>query len=310
MNRCGAPHEDHSAVPCYAGLALAAAALALGVGLAWLGAIAQRGIPAAPAAVMSPPVQQLAHTPASHRPDTFPPPPQPPPAAPTPPAVSASAASSSQDPADTALLERVRTTERVVALTLDLGETTTRPATQAILDYLAARDLHCTVFVTGWFIRTHPDLVAQIVAQGHDLGNHTDKHPHCPQISRERLRSELTTVEQLLAERGLALAAPKLWRPPYGEYNAEVVHTAADLGYRTVTWSATGVDYNATGDAEREAQRILKRTGPGTIILCHTGPVSQRVIPLIVEPLLEDGYRFATIQGLLEEGRAGEGGTG
>lgn len=206
------------------------------------------------------------------------------------------------EPGSAEVLERVATEQRLVALTLDLGETATRPATQAIVDYLAKHQIRCTFFVTGWFIRTYPDLLAQIVEQGHDLGNHTDKHPHCTRISSERLRQELTTVEQLLADKSLAISTPKYWRPPYGEYNREVVKTAAVLGYRAVMWSATSVDYNPIGNAEKEAQRILRQTGPGSIILCHTGPVSKEVIPRVVGPLLEKGYRFTTLRGLVEEG--------
>ncbi len=205
----------------------------------------------------------------------------------------------------TAVLERVSTDQRLVALTLDLGETATRPATQAILDYLASRQVRCTFFVTGWFIRTYPDLLAQIAEQGHDLGNHTDKHPHCTRISSQRLRQELTTVERLLADKSLAISTPKYWRPPYGEYNREVVKTAAALGYRTVMWSATSVDYNTTGNAEKEANRILKQTGPGSIILCHTGPVSKEVIPRVVGPLLEKGYELTTLRELVEGGTDG-----
>ena len=303
MKRCGAPHEGRPDGPYYAGLGLAVLALALGVGLAWLGAAAQQGTRgtaavSTPPRALTPPAPLTPVQPAE----------KPPPAKPTlPPEAQgqsrpASALNPAPAPGNTSVLERVPLTRPVVALTLDLGETATRPATQAILDYLAAHHLHCTFFVTGWFIRTYPDLLAEIARQGHDLGNHTDKHPHCTRIPADRLRAELTTVETLLAGRGLAVSTPKYWRPPYGEYNAEVVKTAAGLGYTTVAWSATSVDYNETGDAQKEASRILKRTGPGTIILCHTGPVSQQVVPLVVEPLLKKGYRFATVQGLVEAG--------
>ena len=226
--------------------------------------------------------------------------PAPAPATPkTPPPAPASAVSHGS----TDVLESVHVSKPVVALTMDLGETATRASTQAIIDYLAAHHLHCTFFVTGWFVRTFPDLLAQIVKQGHDLGNHTDKHPHCTEISSDRLRKELTTVEQLLAGKGLAISTPKYWRPPYGEYNRQVLKTAADLGYTTVMWSATSVDYNTTGDAHHEAARILKHAAPGGIILCHTGPVSQRVIPLVVDELLKKGYSFTTLEKLVEAGK-------
>jgi peptidoglycan/xylan/chitin deacetylase (PgdA/CDA1 family) len=204
----------------------------------------------------------------------------------------------------TVVLESVHVSKPMIALTMDLGETATRASTQSIIDYLAAHHMHCTFFVTGWFVRTFPDLVAEIAKQGHDFGNHTDKHPHCTEISSDRLRKELTTVEQLMTEQSLAISTPKYWRPPFGEYNKQVVQTAAELGYTTVMWSATSVDYNATGDAHHEAARILKRAAPGGIILCHTGPVSQRVIPLVVDALLAKGYTFTTLQGLVDEGKA------
>ncbi len=204
---------------------------------------------------------------------------------------------------DLSVLERVPLTRPLVALTIDLGETTTRPALEAMLDLLAEKEVDCTFFVTGWFVRTYPDLLRRIKDDGHDLGNHTDKHPHCKRISGERLEQELTVVERLLEEQGMSMSAPKYFRPPYGEYNASVVKTAAGLGYRTVTWSATAVDYNRTGDAEAVARALVRRSGPGGIILMHAGPVSQQALPLVVEALSEKGYTLTTLKRLVEAAR-------
>jgi len=201
------------------------------------------------------------------------------------------------------VLERVPLTRPLVALTIDLGETTTRPALEAMLNFLAEKNLHCTFFVTGWFVRTYPDLLRRIHEEDHDLGNHTDRHPHCRAISPERLREELTKVERLLDEQGMSISKPKYFRPPYGEYNASVVKTAAGLGYRTVTWSATAVDYNPTGDAEAVARALVRRSGPGGIILMHAGPVSRQALPLVVASLEEKGYTLTTLQRLAQAAR-------
>lgn len=204
---------------------------------------------------------------------------------------------------DLSVLERVPLTRPLVALTIDLGETTTRPALEAMLDLLAEKGIHCTFFVTGWFVRTYPDLLRRIKDDGHDLGNHTDKHPHCKRIPGERLEQELTVVERLLEEQGMSMSAPKYFRPPYGEYNASVVKTAAGLGYRTVTWSATAVDYNRTGDAQAVARALVRRSGPGGIVLMHAGPVSRQALPLVVETLNEKGYTLTTLNRLVEAAR-------
>lgn len=198
------------------------------------------------------------------------------------------------------VIQSVSTPDKAVALTVDLGESLAPESLRSILATLEARNLHITFFLTGWFIRTHPDLLAEIHARGHDLANHTDTHPHCCRVTEARLREELATVEQRLIDQGLALTLPLLWRPPFGESNASVVRTAAESGYRTVTWSATSLDYDSGTAPARAAQTILRYTQPGGIILCHATRVSQQAIPAVLATLDAQGYQVVTVAKLLE----------
>lgn len=197
------------------------------------------------------------------------------------------------------VLESVDTREKVLALTIDLGESLDPDSLARILDFLEARELHATFFLTGWFIRHYPDRLRQISAQGHDLANHTDKHPDCRQISAQRLREELATVERLLQAHQLRMSFPLLWRPPFGEYNSRVVQTAAHAGYRTVVWSATSLDYDLRTSPDRAARSILRHAEPGGIILCHATRVSCQAIPQVISTLAGEGYRFLTVRDLL-----------
>lgn len=189
--------------------------------------------------------------------------------------------------------------QKAVALTVDLGTTATVASVNGILETLDRHGIKATWFVTGWFVRTHADLTKKLVADGHQLANHTDKHPNCTRVSADRIRQELTTVEQLLAAHSLRMHEPKHFRPPFGTYNRRVVDTAAGLGYRSVIWSATSVDYEPRANPERCRQTILKHIKPGGIILVHATPVTNRMMEGLVASLEKQGYQIVPLADLL-----------
>lgn len=188
---------------------------------------------------------------------------------------------------------------RAVALTIDLGQSATERSAECLFAWLDAHHVRTTCFVTGWFVRTYPDLTRRLAAAGHELGNHTDTHPHCRRLARPALREQLRNVEELLRRQGLQVSEPRYFRPPFGEYDGQVVAAAAELGYRTVLWSATSLDYTARGNGDRLAVSLLRRVRPGGIILTHATPVSARLVPALVTALQARGYTVTTLGGLL-----------
>lgn len=202
------------------------------------------------------------------------------------------------------VLTRGKTTQKLVSLTIDLGETATRPAVTEILDYTKQHHIPCAWFVTGWFIRKFPDLVERFAARGDEIGNHTDTHPHCTNVGKARLERELRAVEDGLEKLDLRITTPAFFRPPFGEYDKSVVKTAASLGYTTVTWTATSTDYERNADSDHVAKVILKHTVPGAVILTHASDVSRKTIPKVAEELTARGYRFVSLRELaaLNEG--------
>ncbi len=197
------------------------------------------------------------------------------------------------------VLHTVPLHQKAVALTVDLGTTATPAAVNGILQTLDRHETKATWFVTGWFVRTHPDLTKKLAADGHHLANHTDKHPNCSAVSSARIEQELTTVEQLLAAHNLGMHEPKHFRPPFGTYNRRVVDTAAGLGYRTVIWSATSADYEPRANPERCRQTILRRVRPGGIILVHATATTNRMMEGLVTSLEKQGYEIVPLADLL-----------
>ena len=202
-------------------------------------------------------------------------------------------------------ITRVRTTEKVMALTFDDGPDPVW--TPLMLDTLKRLGVTATFFLIGSRAIQFPDLVEQIKSEGHEIGNHSWSHSSLPTLSSEQVAPEIVRTEGVLAPYG-----SKLMRPPYGDQTHSTWRAVRKLGYRVVLWNISGGDWNWS-DAEAIAQRIVSRAAPGAIVLLHDslqsyGDESFRdrsatlaAVELCVERLPD--YRFTTVTDLLDKGR-------
>jgi len=206
---------------------------------------------------------------------------------------------------------------RQVSLTFDGGSNAEVAAD--VLDILKARGIHTTFFLTGAFIKKFPDIVRRIAGDGHEIGNHTQNHPHFaptglrdPKWTRERVQSELLVADQAFFAL-LGRPMDPLWRAPYGEHTAEIRKWAEELGYRHVGWSegADTLDWATrkerklyrTGDAilDRLHSRMERQDGEGLIVLMHLGserPIEDRparVLGPFIDRALANGWTFVRI---------------
>ncbi|MGA1874023.1 MAG: polysaccharide deacetylase family protein [bacterium] len=120
-------------------------------------------------------------------------------------------------------------------------------ASSLILDILKTRGIQTTIFLTGEYIRRNPGIVRQMVEEGHEIGNHTDTHPHLakfegrqfkclPWVNREFVQRELRKAEESFYHLTGKNMSP-YWRAPYGESNLEIRKWAEELGYRHISWT-------------------------------------------------------------------------
>jgi len=185
---------------------------------------------------------------------------------------------------------------RSVALTFDDGPNP--DATPIILDALAARGIHATFFILGRHAEQWPELVKRVADEGHAIGNHGYFHRKLHFKSPRYVRTDLTLGTQAI-ERASGYH-PQFFRAPHGFRSPWVTSIARSLGQRTVGWSFGVWDSDRPG-ADVIVERILAKTEPGSILLLHDGdgydPHGDRVqtaqaVPLIVDRLLAEGYRF------------------
>jgi len=203
-------------------------------------------------------------------------------------------------------LNQVRTDQPAVALTFDDGPHPVH--TPMLLDILAARRIRATFYVIGSLVRRHPEIVRRMVAEGHELGNHTWAHPTLSQLGDAGVLREIDRTQETIWQTVGHL--PQTMRPPYGAFSPRQSRMlAAQRNLPTVIWSVDPQDWRRPGPAV-VAQRMVQGARPGAIILAHDihGP-TVRAVPAALDGLQARGFACVTLSELLGWGRWGPAAT-
>jgi peptidoglycan/xylan/chitin deacetylase (PgdA/CDA1 family) len=194
---------------------------------------------------------------------------------------------------------------RVVALTFDDGPT--RGITDRLLDVLERERVPGTFFVVGSAARREPALLRRMAADGDEIEDHSETHPHLNAIvSRAALDAEITAADDAIAA---ATGRHARWlRPPYGARNAAVLAAAQRHGMRVVLWSAMLDETSPQVAPDALVERLLRQAGDGAIVVLHDGDRGRAepggrayeaaLAPRVIAALRARGYRFVTLQQL------------
>lgn len=188
-------------------------------------------------------------------------------------------------------------TEKKIALTFDAAWG--NEDTQNILAILKKHDVKVTFFMTGGWVSSYPDDVKAILADGHDLGNHSENHKNMSQLSAAEQKEELMLVHQKVKE--LTDYDMFLFRPPYGDYDNSVILNAAECGYYAIQWDVDSLDWKDYGvDSIINTVTKHKHLGAGSIILCHNGAkYTAQALDTLITTLKEYGYIFVPLSELI-----------
>ncbi len=168
-----------------------------------------------------------------------------------------------------------------------------------MLEVFRQNSVQATFFFVGDWVKKFPDLVRAISTDGHEIANHGLYHGHPNTMSRDELNRLILDNARLLAE---VTGEPpaKLFAPPYGEFNEQVVSVAGNLGYRTILWTIDTVDWKRPAP-EVIARRVLEKIEPGAIILMHPTAPTVAALDGIIKSLKAQGYTLVTVGRLLRE---------
>lgn len=182
------------------------------------------------------------------------------------------------------------------AVTFDDGP---GPHTSALLDLLKQRDIKATFFVLGEHVRRYPDIVRRMVAEGHEVENHSWDHPDMRKLDEATRQKEMEDTVLLLKSLGVT---PHYFRPPYGAYDPALVQQAHQDGLEVVLWTRDSVDWRYHSVAQLEGDILPKGKDAHGVFLFHDIHDSTiAAMPAVLDDLKSRGCRFATVAQWVED---------
>ncbi|MDA1358365.1 polysaccharide deacetylase family protein [Glycomyces luteolus] len=205
---------------------------------------------------------------------------------------------------------QAQTCNGYVALTFDDGP---NPSTTTnLLNALTANNLRATMFNTGQRVSSNQSLARAQVTAGMWVANHSWSHPHMTQLSTSQMAQEISSTQQAIQQ--ATGVTPKLFRPPYGETNANLKSVEAQYGLTEVLWTVDSQDWNGASTAQiAQAARNLQNGG---VILMHDAYQNTiNAIPQIAADLRSRGLCAGMIspstgRAVAPDGSGGGGGGG
>ncbi len=106
--------------------------------------------------------------------------------------------------------------------------------TETLIKILKEYKVPATFFVVGAWVDKYPESVKALSDAGHQIQNHSNTHPHMPQLSKAQMRDEIETCNKKIEK--ITGVYPTLLRPPYGDYDNALIETMTELEMSTIQW--------------------------------------------------------------------------
>lgn len=205
------------------------------------------------------------------------------------------------------VITKVETDQKLMCITIDCAFV--GGPTDQFLEILDKYGIKCTFFMTGQFVEKFTEQALKIRDAGHEIGNHSVSHPHM--LEKDNLDSwayQVRHAAEIIRE-NLGVN-PRLFRPPFGEFNWKITSFARAEGMETCLWTVDSHDWDTkfSRAPEKVIKRITKTKGPsmidnGVIILFHLdGFNTPSILDEMIPRYQEMGYTLVTVSELLAAG--------
>lgn len=190
---------------------------------------------------------------------------------------------------------RVDTQEKQVAISFDAAWGADK--TQEIIDILKEYDASATFFLVGFWIDKYPEMVKAIDEAGLEIGTHSNTHPDMVKLDKTTIKNELTTSMEKITE--ITGKEVKVFRPPYGSYNNDLLNVCSSLGLSAVQWDVDTLDWKGLSASE-VTSRVMNHVQNGSIILMHNNADHiTESLRLTLDWLTMKGYKVTSVGELI-----------
>ncbi len=186
---------------------------------------------------------------------------------------------------------QVATTDKVLYLTFDDGPDP--EATPFVLEQLEKYNAKATFFCIGRNVEQHQQLFAEVVSQGHAVGNHTYSHIDGWKTNNKKYFSDIATASSLIQS--------DLFRPPYGHVTWRQVNLLKnnEQPLRTFLWSVLSADFDENTPEEKCLYNVTTHAGEGDIVLFHDSKGAMKnlryALPRVLQHYTQQGFRFQAL---------------
>lgn len=189
----------------------------------------------------------------------------------------------------------VETNDKKVALTFDIGWGDEH--IPAILDILEKNNVKATFFIIGTWVDKYPNRVKKISDAGHEIGNHSNNHVYFTKLTKSKIKEEIFTTSNKIKK--VTGKETVLARPPYGDYNSDVVKAIEETAHYCIQWDVDPVDWKETSSGEIH-RRVVSKVQKGSIILLHnSNKETVNALDSIIKDLKAKGYEFVKVSDLI-----------
>ncbi len=190
----------------------------------------------------------------------------------------------------------VKTDKKQIAISFDAAWG--NDDTEQLINILKEYNVPATFFVVGAWVDKYPESVKQLSDAGHQIQNHSNTHPHMPQLSKTQMIDEIESCNKKIE--AITGKCPTLLRAPYGDYDNIVIETLTELDMYTIQWDVDSLDWKENATPESICERVTKKVKNGSIVLFHNdADHTPAALPNILKCLKEEGYEFVFIEDLI-----------
>ena len=190
----------------------------------------------------------------------------------------------------------VKTDKKQIAISFDAAWG--NDDTETLIKILKEYNVPATFFVVGAWVDKYPESVKALNDAGHRIENHSNTHPHMPQLSKEQIINELESCNNKI--KAVTGRCPTLLRVPYGDYDNAVLETTESIGMYTIQWDVDSLDWKDHATADSICKRVTSKVKNGSIVLFHNdADHTPEALPTILKCLKDEGYEFVFIEDLI-----------
>ncbi len=196
---------------------------------------------------------------------------------------------------ETARLKEIQENSKLIAITFDDGPS---EHTVRLLDALKKYDAKCTFFVLGCCAHTYPDILVKVRDDGHEIANHSYKHPDLARLSYGNIVSQVDSCDDAI--RNIAGVETTLLRPPYGSFNSNVKNILKAKGKSIILWDIDTRDW-ANKNVEYVKNYVINNSREDSIMLLHDlHSTSVDGFIAALPTLINQGYKLVTVTDLMK----------